>query len=112
MPAMAPYGGFDHNAQAIRIVTMLERHYAAFDGLNLTWETLEGIAKHNGPVTPPLPAALAAYDGVEAIWSLTPMRGPRRRSPRWPTTSPITTTICWTGFMRVCSRMPIWRICR
>ncbi|WP_372840546.1 deoxyguanosinetriphosphate triphosphohydrolase [Phaeovulum sp.] len=47
---MAPYGGFDHNAQAIRIVTRLERHYAGFDGLNLTWETLEGIAKHNGPV--------------------------------------------------------------
>lgn len=49
---MAPYGGFDHNAQALRIVTSMERHYAAFDGLNLTWETLEGIAKHNGPVTP------------------------------------------------------------
>jgi dGTPase len=47
---MAPYGGFDHNAQALRIVTLLERHYADFDGLNLTWETLEGIAKHNGPV--------------------------------------------------------------
>lgn len=59
---MAPYGGFDHNAQAIRIVTRLERHYAAFDGLNLTWETLEGIAKHNGPVTGPLPYALAEYD--------------------------------------------------
>jgi dGTPase len=51
---MAPHGGFDHNAQAIRIVTRLERHYADFDGLNLTWETLEGIAKHNGPVTGPL----------------------------------------------------------
>ncbi len=49
---MAPYGGFDHNAQALRIVTRLERHYADFDGLNLTWETLEGIAKHNGPVEP------------------------------------------------------------
>ena len=49
---MAPFGGFDHNAQAIRIVTHLERHYADFDGLNLTWETLEGIAKHNGPVAP------------------------------------------------------------
>lgn len=47
---MAPYGGFDHNAQAIRIVTLLEKHYADFDGLNLTWETLEGIAKHNGPL--------------------------------------------------------------
>ncbi|RBO52740.1 deoxyguanosinetriphosphate triphosphohydrolase [Rhodovulum sp. BSW8] len=59
---MAPYGGFDHNAQAIRIVTRLERHYADFDGLNLTWETLEGIAKHNGPVPRPLPYALAEYD--------------------------------------------------
>ena len=47
---MAPYGGFDHNAQAVRIVTSLERHYADFDGLNLTWETLEGLAKHNGPL--------------------------------------------------------------
>ena len=59
---MVPYGGFDHNAQAIRIVTALERHYATWDGLNLTWETLEGIAKHNGPVTAPVPWALAAYD--------------------------------------------------
>lgn len=56
---MAPYGGFDHNAQAIRIVTALERHYAQFDGLNLTWETLEAIAKHNGPVLGDLPWALA-----------------------------------------------------
>ena len=56
---MKPYGGFDHNAQALRIVTSLERHYAGFDGLNLTWETLEGIAKHNGPVTGDLPYALA-----------------------------------------------------
>ncbi|MEM6745167.1 MAG: deoxyguanosinetriphosphate triphosphohydrolase [Pseudomonadota bacterium] len=47
---MAPYGGFDHNAQALRIVTDLEARYAEFDGLNLTWETLEGLAKHNGPL--------------------------------------------------------------
>jgi dGTPase len=69
---MAPYGGFDHNAQALRIVTRLERHYADFDGLNLTWEALEGIAKHNGPVTGPnadkkhegpLPYALAEVNG-------------------------------------------------
>ena len=59
---MAPYGGFDHNAQAIRIVTRLERHYADFDGLNLSWETLEGIAKHNGPVTGDLPYALAEFN--------------------------------------------------
>ncbi|SLN16755.1 Deoxyguanosinetriphosphate triphosphohydrolase [Roseovarius albus] len=59
---MAPYGGFDHNAQAVRIVTSLERHYAGFDGLNLTWETLEGIAKHNGPVQGDLPWALTEYN--------------------------------------------------
>ena len=59
---MQPYGGFDHNAQALRIVTDLERHYAEWDGLNLTWETLEGIAKHNGPVAPPYPYALSAYN--------------------------------------------------
>ena len=59
---MAPYGGFDHNAQALKIVTSLVRHYAEFDGLNLTWETLEGIAKHNGPVPQPHPHALSAYD--------------------------------------------------
>jgi dGTPase len=73
---MAPFGGFDHNAQALRIVTRLERHYADFDGLNLTWESLEGIAKHNGPVigpnadakhAGPLPYALAE---VNAAWDL------------------------------------------
>ena len=64
---MAPYGGFDHNAQAIRIVTSLERHYAAFDGLNLTWETLEGLAKHNGPVTGTLPWALAEYQACHDL---------------------------------------------
>nr|WP_245947507.1 deoxyguanosinetriphosphate triphosphohydrolase [Jannaschia seohaensis] len=64
---MAPYGGFDHNAQAIRIVTRLERHYAEWDGLNLTWETLEGIAKHNGPVRDPVPYALAEYDAIHDL---------------------------------------------
>jgi dGTPase len=64
---MAPFGGFDHNAQALRIVTRLERHYAEFDGLNLTWEALEGIAKHNGPVEGPLPYALAE---ANAEWDL------------------------------------------
>jgi dGTPase len=64
---MAPYGGFDHNAQAIKIVTDLERHYAKFDGLNLTWECLEGIAKHNGPVLGELPYALAEYDATHDL---------------------------------------------
>ena len=49
---MAQWGGFDHNAQSLRVVARLERKYAEFDGLNLTWETLEGLAKHNGPVAP------------------------------------------------------------
>ena len=61
---MAPHGGFDHNAQALKIVTQLECHYAAFDGLNLTWESLEGIAKHNGPL---LSAADADHDLPLAI---------------------------------------------
>ena len=47
---MKPYGGFDHNAQSLKAVTLLETRYAGFDGLNLTWETLEGLAKHNGPL--------------------------------------------------------------
>jgi dGTPase len=48
---LSGHGGFDHNAQALRVVTALERRYAQFDGLNLTWETLEGLVKHNGPLT-------------------------------------------------------------
>jgi dGTPase len=48
---LAAFGGFDHNAQTLRVVTSLERRYAGFDGLNLTWETLEGLVKHNGPLT-------------------------------------------------------------
>ena len=47
---MAPFGGFDHNVQTFRVITRLERRYPHFDGLNLTWETLEGVVKHNGPV--------------------------------------------------------------
>ena len=61
--AMLPYGGFDHNGQTLRIITLLEARYAEFDGLNLTWETLEGIAKHNGPVPlETMPWALAEYN--------------------------------------------------
>jgi dGTPase len=48
---LAAFGGFDHNAQTLRVVTALERRYPTFDGLNLTWETLEGLVKHNGPLT-------------------------------------------------------------
>ena len=64
---MAPYAGFDHNAQTLRILTKLEDRYAEFNGLNLTWETLEGAVKHNGPLLTPgrtlgaLPAAIVDY---------------------------------------------------
>ena len=51
--AMGGAGGFDHNGQSLRVVTELEKKYARFDGLNLTWETLEGLVKHNGPLTGP-----------------------------------------------------------
>jgi len=60
--AMKDYGGFSHNDQTLRVLTSLERRYADFDGLNLTWETLEGTVKHNGPVKPPLSETIAAYN--------------------------------------------------
>ena len=67
---MRDFGGFDHNAQSLRIVTNLEKRYAEFDGLNLTWETLEGLVKHNGPLTDahgaglkhPVPTAIIEYN--------------------------------------------------
>ncbi|HEY7231546.1 MAG TPA: deoxyguanosinetriphosphate triphosphohydrolase [Pseudolabrys sp.] len=80
---LALWGGFDHNAQALRIVTDLERRYAAFDGLNLSWETLEGLVKHNGPLLNRegvpvgryarhgVPAAILAYSKIHdlELWS-------------------------------------------
>lgn len=69
---MKPFGGFDHNGQSLRIVTKLEEKYAGFDGLNLTWETLEGLAKHNGPLLAPgeniaLPRAFAEYNALHDL---------------------------------------------
>jgi dGTPase len=70
---LAGFGGFDHNAQTLRVVTALEHRYPAFDGLNLTWETLEGIVKHNGPLIgagsggEPLPLHIAGFD---VLWPL------------------------------------------
>ncbi len=66
-------GGFDHNAQTLYVLTAFETRYAEFDGLNLTWETLEGVAKHNGPLVgtahdKPLPALLAAYNTRHDLW--------------------------------------------
>ena len=59
---MVDYGGFSHNAQTLRILTKLEHGYAEFDGLNLTWETLEGTVKHNGPLDAPFGPSIAAYN--------------------------------------------------
>ncbi len=59
--ALKDFGGFDHNDQSFRVVTRLEQRYAAFDGLNLTWESLEGLAKHNGPLKNP-PPTIADFD--------------------------------------------------
>jgi dGTPase len=64
--ALRAFGGFDHNAQSLRIVTLLEARYAGFDGLNLSWETLEGLVKHNGPVTAPT-GYVAAYDATHSL---------------------------------------------
>ncbi len=64
--AMADFGGFDHNAQTLRIVTRLERRYAEFDGLNLAWETLEGLVKHNGPLVDGAGRPLAPSHGEKA----------------------------------------------
>jgi dGTPase len=61
--ALAAFGGFDHNGQSLRVVTLLEHRYAAFDGLNLSWEMLEGLAKHNGPTFAP-PAYIAEFDAI------------------------------------------------
>ena len=71
--AMKQYDGFDHNAQALRVLTKLERKYPKFDGLNLTWETLEGVIKHNGPLVTqerPLEKLPAAFRDYEALQSL------------------------------------------
>jgi dGTPase len=73
---MAKWGGFDHNAQSLRVVTRLERRYAEFDGLNLTWETLEGLVKHNGPLTDaagnglkgPVPQAIRDFSQLFDLW--------------------------------------------
>ncbi|MEO1251234.1 MAG: deoxyguanosinetriphosphate triphosphohydrolase [Pseudomonadota bacterium] len=72
---MTEFNGFDHNAQTLRILTKLERRHAEFDGLNLTWETLEGVVKHNGPLIGPLakkgaalPVALSEYAESHDLW--------------------------------------------
>lgn len=70
---MAKWGGFDHNSQSLRIVTRLENRYADFEGLNLCWETLEGLVKHNGPLSgphageTPVPETIEAFDALFAL---------------------------------------------
>jgi dGTPase len=64
---LQPFGGFDHNAQTLRVITRLERRYAAFDGLNLTFETLEGVVKHNGPLGPLVPPYVALYSAAHDL---------------------------------------------
>ena len=69
---MKPYGGFDHNAQSLHVVTQTEARYVGWDGLNLTWETLEGIVKHNGPlvhegIERPLPRSIADYAEMQDL---------------------------------------------
>ncbi len=59
--ALAAFGGFDHNAQSLAVITRLEQRYPSFDGLNLSWETLEGVVKHNGPLTGKPPREVARY---------------------------------------------------
>ena len=77
---MAEFGGFDHNAQSVRVVTLLERRYPRFDGLNLTWESVEGLVKHNGPLTNAdgrpvaryevtgIPSVVAEYSARADLW--------------------------------------------
>lgn len=100
--ALEHHGGFDHNAHALRTLMRLETPYCEHDGLNLSWEVLEGLAKHNGPVGM-VNWALAELD---AAYPLDLPAGPRwrRRSRRWLTTLPMTITIstmaCAPGSLR------------
>jgi len=67
---MEPFGGFDHNAQSLRVVTHLEQRYAEFDGLNLAWETLEGLVKHNGPLVDRDGKPLGKFKGGELPFAI------------------------------------------
>ena len=110
-------GGFDHNAQSLRVVTELEKKYASFDGLNLTFETLEGMVKHNGPllghgVSKPVPerSSLTVRSRISKSRHLRLRRSPG--SPRSPTTSPITATMLMTATGPRSSPLPISPRCR
>ena len=97
---MAPAGGFDHNEQTVRIVTKLEERYAAFDGLNLSWEALEGVIKHNGPVTGRLAQQLPKSMSWQDLTShLMPQR--KHKLPICQMTSPIYHMILMMGCVQV-----------
>ena len=112
---MKPYGGFDHNAQTLRIVTRLEHRYANFDGLNLTWETLEGLVKHNGPLIDAEGHALGHYrefrdcrrpsSNMPRCMTSNLLHGhrPKRRSQPLPTTLPTMHMTLTTACARICS---------
>jgi len=93
---MRPYGGFEHNLQSLRVVDVLEQRYADFDGLNLTFESREGILKHCSPTS-------------ASASSKSDARRSRHRSPTLPTRSPTTITISTTACAPACS---IWSSCR
>ena len=99
--ALEGQGGFDHNGNTLRALTKIDSPYPRFPGLNLTWETLEGLAKHNGPVTR---AAMGAGEGGRRISAGVGnvRRDWRRKSRRSPTISPTTITILMTACARGC----------
>ena len=116
---LSAFGGFDHNAQTLRVVTALERRYPAFDGLNLTWETLEGLVKHNGPLTDRQGHPLGRYRSARrarnhprlrqaaGLAALELCRASRRRSRPLPTISPTTPTTSTTACGPDCSASAI-----
>ena len=85
--ALAEAGGFDHNAQTLRIVTRLENPYPDFDGLNLSWEALEGLAKHNGPVAAPTWAMTEANAELDLDRKSTRLNSSHSRKSRMPSSA-------------------------
>ena len=117
---MRRHGGFDHNAQSLRIVTRLERKYALFDGLNLTWETLEGLVKHNGPLIDREGRPMGAFSETGLPEAILDFAGAadlkldsfclRRGADRGPVrrTSPTMLMISTMGFARDCLTSSTW----
>ena len=120
---LAAFGGFDHNAQTLRVVTALERPYPGFDGLNLTFETLEGLVKHNGPLTDRAATrsngtanascrAASPNTVAPTTSNYGAIRAPRRRRARYPTTLHTTRMTSTTGCGLKCSASMTSRRCR